>query len=254
MDLGNLGQAVCQIAFDAGQNVLNYYNNRIHTAQNAMIKDDGSPVTQADMASNQIIAKGLAALSPSFPIVSEEDTIPEINGGDTFWLVDPLDGTKQYIARTGEFTVNIALVKDFYPILGVIYVPTQDRIYLGFERFARTGRGAQADEAITCRDYPPMGIDVVYSRSEKNAAALPFKMPGPIASKHYVASSLKFCLIAQGRFDVYIRNQQTAEWDTGAGQAIVEAAGGAVLGSDNCRLRYQKPHWINGSFMVTGHV
>lgn len=254
LNFDSLATSVSQIAYNAGQIILKYYHNRIHTTANMTLKDDGSPVTSADFAANQAIIEQLLALTPSIPIVAEESPPPHIEQGKSFWLVDPLDGTKQYIDRTGEFTVNIALVENHRPVLGVIYVPTQDRIYVGYKGSARTGRGAEADERIYGRDFPPTGLDVVYSRSDENQRLVSFPVPitSPIRDYHYLSSSLKFCLIAQGRFDVHVRGKRTFEWDTAAGQAIVEAAGGLVLGPDGLPLQYQKPQWLNSSFMVLG--
>lgn len=251
--LDSLATSVSQIAYNAGKVILKYYYNRIHTQSNMTLKEDGSPVTSADLASDQLIIEQLSLLTPSIPIVTEESQHPQIGQGDDFWLVDPLDGTKQYILRTGEFAVNIALIEKQRPVLGIIYIPTQDKIFVGYNGIARMGRGAEAEDRIYGRDIPPSGLEIVYSRND-NHPSQPFPIPitHPIREYGYVSSSLKFCLIAQGRFDLHIRHDPTYEWDTAAGQAIVEAAGGLVLGPDGSPLVYQKKEWLNPGFMVLG--
>jgi 3'(2'), 5'-bisphosphate nucleotidase len=252
LNLNNLAPSVIQAAYDAGQVILKHYSNPSASAQQITMKDDGSPVTSADLDANQLIVERLAALTPTIPIVTEESSYPDVKPGEAFWLVDPLDGTKQYIARTGEFTVNIALVHNRRPVLGAIYVPTQDRIFIGYDDVARTGRGIEADEVLNGRIVLPTGLEAVYGRSEKTEKGSAFSLPGPIYAQYYVASSLKFCLIAQGRFDIYLRSAPTYEWDTAAGQAIIEAAGGIVVTIDGQPLDYQKPDWLNPAFMVLG--
>jgi len=250
LNLNDLAPSVIQAAYDAGQIILKHYSNPNASSRQITKKDDGSPVTQADLDANQLIVERLTNLAPTIPIVTEESPFPDVKSGEAFWLVDPLDGTKQYIARTGEFTVNIALINNRRPVLGVIYVPTQDRIFIGYDDSARTGRGLEANEALNGRIVLPTGLEAVYGRGEKTETNFP--LPGPIYAQYYVASSLKFCLIAQGRFDIYLRSDPTYEWDTAAGQAIVEAAGGSVVTIDGQPLSYQKPGWLNPAFMVLG--
>lgn len=250
MDLNNLAPLVTQIAYDAGQTILKHYSNMETSLHQIIIKEDGSPVTLADLDANKLIIERLTTLDPTIPIVTEEEPCPDVAVDETFWLVDPLDGTKQYIARTGEFTVNIALIHKRRSVLGVIYVPTQDRVFIGFDNIARTGRGLEANEPLNGRIAFPEGLEAVYGRSEKIKEETAFPLPAPIYAHYYVASSLKFCLIAQGRFDVYLRSDPTYEWDTAAGQAIVEAAGGSVVTINGEPLEYQKPGWLNPAFMV----
>jgi len=251
LNLQDLAPSVMQAAYDAGQIILKHYANLDTASHQASIKDDGSPVTPADLDANQLIVERLTALAPTIPIITEEGLSPDVEPGEFFWLVDPLDGTKQYIARTGEFTVNIALVHKYRSVLGVIYIPTQDRIFIGYDNVALTGRGLEANETLHGRIAFPAGLEAVYGRSEKiKKEETAFPLPGPIYAHYYVASSLKFCLIAQGRFDVYLRKEPTYEWDTAAGQAIVEAAGGSVVTINGESLSYQKPGWLNPAFMV----
>ncbi|MEI8295719.1 MAG: 3'(2'),5'-bisphosphate nucleotidase CysQ [Alphaproteobacteria bacterium] len=252
MNLKDIAPSVIKAAYDAGQIILKYYANPGAYDHKTTIKDDGSPVTAADIAANNLIVERLAALTPTIPIVTEESSYPDVKPGEDFWLVDPLDGTKQYVDRTGEFTVNIALIRDRRPVLGAIYVPTHDRMFIGYDGVASTGRTKTTNEIIKGRTVPPIGLSAIYGRREKVEKELAFALPAPIYSQHYLASSLKFCLVAQGRYDVYIRRDPSYEWDTAAGQAIVEAAGGRVVNADGQPLEYQKPDWLNPGFVVMG--
>ena len=195
------------------------------------IKDDGSPVTEADHRAEAIILEALGSAYPEIPVVAEEEAcagrIPEI--GERFFLVDPLDGTRGFVNRTGEFTVNIALVEKGVATVGVIYVPDSHRLYYGEQgegAFRSVEGGAM--EAIQVRTGPASGLTVLASRTtaEKTAARLSHLK---IAEFLPSSSSLKFCLLAEGSADLYPRYGRTMEWDTAAGQAILEAAGGRVM-------------------------
>jgi 3'(2'), 5'-bisphosphate nucleotidase len=219
-------------------------------------KADKSPVTDADHAAEEIIVRGLRALTPDTPVVAEEEMaagrVPSLNGG-LFWLVDPLDGTKEFIKRNGEFTVNIALIEQGEPVLGVVGIPVQGRVYAG----AR-GQGAWVDDAmgrrpIACRAVPAEGVTVVASRSHGDEHALQQFLTGrQVAGVVHAGSSLKLCRIAEGQADLYPRHSRTMEWDIAAGHAVLSAAGGAVLELDGLPLRYGKPGLENPHFVARG--
>lgn len=220
-------------------------------------KGDASPVTEADRLGEEIILAGLSALAPEIPVLAEEaaagGAIPEL--GREFFLVDPLDGTKEFITKTGEFTVNIALIRDGAPALGVVYAPAMSKIYLGVKGrgawMRRTGAGEEA-QPIRARTAPANGLVAVASRSHRGPETDAFLSTLTIADFAAAGSSLKFCLIAEGLADVYPRLGRTMEWDTGAGQAVLEAAGGRVVDfNTGDALRYGKkargfdnPHFI----------
>lgn len=218
-------------------------------------KDDASPVTEADERAEQLIVPALQALAPEVPIVAEEAVaagrIPEV--GDWFWLVDPLDGTKEFISRNGEFTVNIALVHHGEPVLGVVLAPALGRLFAG----AR-GQGAFVDErgttrAVRVRAVPEAGLTVVASRSHGDAAALDAFLGGrKVASLTNAGSSLKLCLVAAGEADLYPRLGRTMEWDIAAGHAVLAAAGGRVDRLDGTPLSYGKPGFDNPHFVASG--
>jgi 3'(2'), 5'-bisphosphate nucleotidase len=220
-------------------------------------KEDASPVTEADEAAEALILAELRALELRAPVVSEEAAAagrtPEI--GRRFWLVDPLDGTKEFISRNGEFTVNIALIEDERPTLGVVYAPALERLFSGVD-----GQGALLEESagsrpIHCRRVPPEGLTVVSSRSHGDAAALDRFLGGRrVAASTNAGSSLKFCLVAAGEADLYPRLGRTMEWDTAAGDAVLRAAGGRVTEVDGRELRYGKPGFANPHFIADGLI
>ena len=218
-------------------------------------KSDASPVTEADERAEAVITQGLRSLAPGVTIVAEEAVAggdrPEV--GRWFWLVDPLDGTKEFIHRNGEFTVNIALVRDGEPVLGVVFAPAIGRLFAGVK-----GQGAFAVDgtvrsAIRCRTAPPEGLTVVASRSHGDAAALDAFLAGrKVARTTHAGSSLKLCLVAAGEADLYPRLGRTMEWDIAAGHAVLSAAGGRVDTLDGAALRYGKPGFDNPHFAATG--
>jgi 3'(2'), 5'-bisphosphate nucleotidase len=218
-------------------------------------KDDASPVTQADERAEALIVPALAALMPGVPIVAEEAVakgqVPEVAG--RFWLVDPLDGTKEFISRNGEFTVNIALIEDGIPVLGVVFAPAIGRLFAGAVGLGAHVEDAQGRRAIACRATPAAGLTVVASRSHGDAAALDALLAGrKVASLASAGSSLKLCLVAAGEADLYPRLGRTMEWDIAAGHAVVLAAGGAVCRLDGTPLAYGKPGFDNPHFYATG--
>jgi 3'(2'), 5'-bisphosphate nucleotidase len=242
-----------EITRQAGLAILEVYNRQFSVS----VKADDSPLTQADLASHHVIQAALHALTPGVPVLSEESVaIPyrERSTWQEYWLVDPLDGTKEFISRNGEFTVNIALVRDHYPVLGVVHVPVSGVSYFGAEGLG-CFRQAVGGEAAPIRVRKPgaQPPTVVGSRSHVNpdqerrlAGIGPHKMVG-------MGSSLKFCLVAEGSADFYPRLGPTSEWDTAAAQAVVEAAGGQVVRLDGGRLSYNtKESMLNPEFLVFG--
>ncbi|HEX9325800.1 MAG TPA: 3'(2'),5'-bisphosphate nucleotidase CysQ [Reyranella sp.] len=220
-------------------------------------KADKSPVTDADHAAEEIIVRGLRALTPDTPVVAEEEMaagrVPVLNGGP-FWLVDPLDGTKEFIKRNGEFTVNIALIEDGKPTLGIVLAPATDTLWRG-----AIGLGADKSEkggaftAITTRTPPANGLTACASRSHAIYSDLDIWFRSnnlTVADRVQAGSSLKFCLIAEGRADIYPRFGPTNEWDTAAGQGVLEAAGGEVVTTDGRPLAYGKPGFGNPHFIA----
>lgn len=242
-DLENLLDIALVAARDAGSAILAIYATDFTVAQ----KSDRSPVTPADVQAETAILHRLEAATPMIPVVSEErvgqDGLPPLSQG-RFWLVDPLDGTREFIGKNGEFTVNIALIEAGRPLLGVVGVPAQGLLYTG----AGPGTARRIDAAgksmpIRCRTCPEDGAILVHSRShgdaealDKWAAASGIKVKGRLAA----GSALKFCLVAEGSADLYPRLGRTMEWDTAAGQAVLEAAGGKVLQLDGRPLFYGK--------------
>jgi 3'(2'), 5'-bisphosphate nucleotidase len=218
-------------------------------------KADRSPVTAADERAEALIVPGLRALRPSWPVVAEEAAargdIPAV--ARRFWLVDPLDGTREFVARNGEFTVNIALVDAGAPVLGVVYLPVLDRLYAGV-----AGQGAWLVEQglrcpIRCRKVPDAGMTVACSRAHGDGPALEAWLGAQqVASRVAAGSSLKFGLLAAGQADAYARFGRTMEWDTAAGHAVLAAAGGSVCDLAGQPLRYGKPGFENPHFIARG--
>ncbi|MFT6747941.1 MAG: 3'(2'), 5'-bisphosphate nucleotidase [Glaciecola sp.] len=243
-------QNILPILKAAGKVILDIYNN-----ENILVnyKDDDSPLTQADTAANKLIVEYLNEHF-SYPIISEEDEqIPFSTRKEyiTFWLVDPLDGTKEFINRNGEFTVNIALIKNGSPVFGGIYVPVQDTFYFGEEgKGAFVKKGAGELQSISVNE---IGSDLVAvgSKSHAKEEESNFYENIGVSKAVSVGSSLKFCMIASGQADVYFRSGPTMEWDTAAGHAIVKAAGGEVYKDLECKevFTYNKESLLNGSFL-----
>lgn len=246
-------EQVLPITRAAGQAVLDVYATNFEVRG----KSDASPVTAADERAEAIILAALAKLTPSIPVVSEEAAAaghaPAV--AESFWLVDPLDGTKEFINRNGEFTVNIALIENGYPTLGVVLAPALSWLFAG----AR-GIGAFLEEnaqrrPIACRATPAAGLTVVASRSHGDAEALEKFLAGrKVASQRNAGSSLKLCLVAAGECDVYPRLGRTMEWDIAAGDAVLRAAGGMVKTLAGEPLVYGKPDFTNPHFAAWGLV
>ncbi len=247
--------AMASLALEAGRLAMAIYESDFAVEA----KGDASPVTEADRLGEAIILRGLDRLAPHIPVLAEEAAsegkIPSL--GNEFFLVDPLDGTREFVTKTGEFTVNIALVRNGAPVLGVVFAPAIGKLYRGvvgkgatLTKIAEGRPGATAP--INARQTPTRGLIAVASRSHRGPETDAFLETLDVADFAAAGSSLKFCLIAEGLADVYPRLGRTMEWDTGAGQAVLEAAGGRVVvfGGEE-PLRYGKlprgfdnPHFI----------
>ena len=249
--------ALFPVARDAGQAIMEIY--KASEGIEIQRKADDSPLTQADQASNKVICEALEQLNPKFPIISEENKeIPyeERQNFSFSWMVDPLDGTKEFIKRNGEFTINIALIEKGNPILGVVHVPVSGITYYGF-------KGGGAFKILNDETVQQIGVDVyrvnqtglrfVCSRSHMSEAVKNYLAQFAQPQTLSMGSSLKFLLIAEGKADIYPRLAPTMEWDTGAAQAILEAAGGKVLRhDDHTPLVYNKSNLLNPYFIALG--
>lgn len=235
--------ALVALALRAGEAILSIY----HSGIDVSVKGDGSPVTAADTAAEAIILAGLKDIAASIPVVAEEEVaagrVPETK--QRFILVDPLDGTREFISRNGEFTVNIALIEDGVPVQGVVYAPALGEIYWG-ERgggaHSASADGCRAGpaQAIAARPAPDAGLTVIASRSHLSDETRALVESLPVASFASAGSSLKFCKLAAGEADLYPRLGRTMEWDTAAGDAVLRAAGGMVATLDGKPLLYGK--------------
>lgn len=243
---------LCSLAHRAGAEVLRVYRAAESTPIAHHTKADQSPLTEADLASHRCICAALRVLTPDIPVVSEEEAPERLPAGtQRFWLVDPLDGTKEFLARTGEFTVNIALVEDGFPALGVVQVPATGAVYWGgLGLGAHRAVDGQTDR-IRVTAVTPACRRVLASRSHMDEDTRRFiDRLGPVTLVQ-AGSSLKFCRVAEGSADLYPRLGPTCEWDTAAAQAVLEGAGGQVLTLDGARLTCGKPGWRNPFFVAS---
>ena len=252
-----LREAVIAIACRAAGEILDVYASEFAITR----KDDRSPLTAADLASHRCIVEGLRALTPDIPVLSEESRDIDIarrREWTTLWLVDPLDGTREFIKRNGEFTVNIALIKDGVATFGVIQQPVTGVLWhgaLGGGAFRRERSEESEEIPIRVRTPATMPLRVAASRSHRDERTQALLDALPDSQAVACGSSLKFCRIAEGGIDLYPRFGPTSEWDTAAGQAILEAAGGAVLDPRGRPLRYnQRDTLLNGDFLAFGDV
>jgi 3'(2'), 5'-bisphosphate nucleotidase len=244
---------VLEIAREAGRIILGHF----HSDQKAVAKEDESPLTIADLESNSYIRGKLAELTPSIPIISEEsivNTYDERASWDSFWLVDPLDGTKEFIKKSGYFTVNIALVRNGSPILGVIEVPYFDEVYYASnnEAYHESRRNSMGANQLHVRTLEPDNMAIVASRDHCGPAVKALCDRMPEATLKSIGSSLKFCLVAAGLADVYLRDVPTMEWDTAAAHAILRAAGGEIYTLDGGVLTYNKESLRNPHILSIG--
>lgn len=241
--------AVVEVARRAGAAILDVYASGESFVR---AKPDDSPLTVADLRAHELIASALARIAPGVPVLSEEGAeVPwtRRRGWRRHWLVDPLDGTREFLSRNGEFTVNIALIEDTRPIFGVVHVPVRARSYWGMP-----GRGAWVDGTpIHVRPVPASPLRIVGSRSHRGDTLDAFL--ARIGAHEFVpcGSSLKFCVVAEGAADLYPRLGPTNEWDTAAGHAVLEGAGGSVSTLDGAPLAYnERPGLLNPSFIACG--
>jgi len=245
-------------AIEAGRAAYAIYRGdfEVHT------KPDESPVTAADHAAEQIILARLSQGASGIPVVAEEQVaagnVPP--SAATFFLVDPVDGTKEFIQKRGDFTVNIALVRNGVPQLGVVYAPAKSRLFAGDAVKREAFRSDQSPEnpelaprtPVHTRQPAPKGLTVVASRSHRSPETDEWLAQVKVADLVSVGSSLKFCLVAAGEADLYPRLGPTMEWDTAAGHAVLSAAGGEVVNLDGSPFRYGKPGFRNSFFIATG--
>lgn len=221
-------------------------------------KSDDSPVTAADLAADAIISEGLRAAFPDAAIVTEEQAATHAGSARSFFIVDPLDGTKEFVGRRGDFTVNIAWVEDGVPLRGVVYAPARARLFMTSPDGTAVEEGGPFDpdrpgvpEPIRVRAPDPDALSVVASKSHRDAATDAYIARYRVADTRSAGSSLKFCLVATGEADLYPRLGRTMEWDTAAGDAVLRAAGGAVVRADDLSpLRYGKPGHANPHFLA----
>ena len=259
--LERLIDPVRMIAREAGMLICQYFDPAGMADVDA--KADGSPVTLADQRAEAFITPRLHELTPGIPVIGEEaaeaGTLPDLHHG-TFWLVDPLDGTKGFIKGSGDFTVNIALLIDDRPVLGVIIAPVLAEEYLGYglgTAMERHGNAGAADRAIVVQQPRPDGLRVSASKNHNVPGKLDAFLTGrKVAECNARSSSLKFCEVAAGRSDIYPRFGPTCEWDTAAGQAILESAGGVVTALDGGPFVYGKADqkFLNPGFIAWGGV
>lgn len=251
-------QQIIAIAREAGDAIMEVYGGEIEVQR----KDDSSPLTLADLAAHHIIESGLAKLMPQLPILSEESAAIPYTTRSTwrrYWLVDPLDGTREFIKRNGEFTVNIALIDDGKPMMGVVYAPAKDLLY-----YASTGCGAFKQESrlekaqpIQARTLDLSNLTVAGSRSHSDARMQAFlqSLSGKLLAPRLISlgSSLKICLVAEGMADVYPRLGPTSEWDTAAAQCVLEQAGGRLTNIQGVPFCYNtKDSLLNPEFFACG--
>ena len=250
---------VRRVAIEAGEITLPYFE-MLFTAD-VQSKQDGSPVTQADHEAESYIQNALKEILPDVPFIGEESfalgNAPDIKGADYFWLVDPIDGTKEFLSGGPDFTVNIALIRNHEPILGVIYAPARGVLYAGYggDTAIRWSAETDNDKPIQVRRAPNAGLTVLSSMRH----GAPEKLDGFLSDFKIEkilkrASSLKICLIAEGKADIYPRLGPTCEWDTAAGDAILRAAGGAITDLQGNALRYglnTRPDFSNPEFVAS---
>ncbi len=243
---------ICILAEKAGTEAMRFYKG----GASVTLKEDSSPLTDADRASHDFLMRFLPGLIPGVPVISEESQNPTHGLADAqgrFWLVDPLDGTKEFLKGTGEFTVNIAMIEQSRPVIGVVHAPA-----IGLTYFADLVNGSfrqkQNDPPERIRVQPPAQprLRVVASKDHAGPAVKAMLARLPEAELKSMGSSLKFCLVAEGSADLYLRDVPTMEWDTAAAQCIVEAAGGRVCTLDGNPLRYGKPGLKNPAIITVG--
>ncbi len=256
IDRKALVSAMRRLSIEAGRAIMDVYQRE---DLGVRAKDDASPVTEADEAADALISAGLRAEFPGIPLVTEEQAATHDLSARIFLIVDPLDGTKEFIKRRGEFTVNIALVEDGTPTLGVVYAPAKERMFLTPATggvIEETGdfdlEKAGPTKPIRVASPDTAALRVVASKSHRDQATDDYISRYPVQDMVSAGSSLKFCLVAAGEADFYPRLGPTMEWDTAAGHAVLGAAGGSVLVKKTHEpLRYGKPEFRNPFFLAT---
>jgi 3'(2'), 5'-bisphosphate nucleotidase len=246
-----------ETAIEAGQVIMEIREKKF----DVLFKDDNSPVTLADQAAEDIILRDLKKLTPSIPIIAEENTNKKglVDVGDVFWLVDPLDGTKEFITDSDEFTVNIALIEYGVPTFGIVYAPALSVLYMTKTPTSAVIRELDKnmianEKSIMVRKVPYEGITAITSKSHGDETTEDFLQKYNITQRLSKGSSLKFCLLAAGEADFYPRFGPTMEWDTAAGHAILNAAGGHISHLDGTPFHYHKKDFRNGPFIANAHV
>ncbi|PCI49999.1 MAG: 3'(2'),5'-bisphosphate nucleotidase [Alphaproteobacteria bacterium] len=258
IDYPLLAGTLYETTLEAGRKIMEIFAQDFEV----IYKDDKSPVTEADQAAETIILRDLARIAPNIPIIAEEQAsagnVPDV--ADIFWLVDPLDGTKEFVRKGTDFTVNIALIENGQPTFGIVYAPALGRMFVAkdpataVQMNITNGRYIEAEEMMAVRNVPDTGIVAVASKSHRDAQTNAFLEKLGITHIVSTGSSLKFCLLAAGEADIYPRFGPTMEWDTGAGHAVLKAAGGTVKNPDGTDFRYKKPGFRNGFFIANGKV
>ncbi|WP_393938183.1 3'(2'),5'-bisphosphate nucleotidase CysQ [Aeromonas rivipollensis] len=238
------------IARAAGDAILTIYRQPFAVEY----KQDESPLTAADQGAHEVIVQALARLTPDIPVLSEEsdaETMQARLGWSRYWLVDPLDGTKEFVSRNGEFTVNIALIEESRPVWGLVYAPVLDKLWYGGKEVGAWRVADGAHKAIQTRPHEAgQAWRVVGSRNHLSQETLDYLAPFGEIELVSMGSSLKFCIIAEGGAELYPRLAPTCEWDTAAAQAVLEGAGGSVTQLDGSALAYNKPDILNPWFVA----
>jgi len=253
-------EAIVAAAIEAGKVVHDFYRGKFEVQRKA----DASPVTDADHAAEAVILGRLKEIAPQIPVIAEEEVaagrVPAI--GNEFFLVDPLDGTKEFIQKRGDFTVNIALIRDRSPVLGVVYAPAKTSLFAGNVTAGTAFRSDQSTDSaslaprrsIHVRPVPASGVIAVSSRSHSTPETDAYLAQVNVVDRVSVGSSLKFCLVATGEADLYPRLGPTMEWDTAAGHAVLLAAGGTVSAPGGVPMQYAKPGFRNSYFVASGKL
>ena len=255
MDFDRLIPIFRRLALEAGDRIMAVYNGPDFAVK---VKSDTSPVTEADEAADEIISVGLRAAYPDLVLITEEQAASHALTASTFLIVDPLDGTKEFVQRRGDFTVNIAYVENGVPLRGVVYAPAQDRLFYTLPDGSSVEETGAFDKAVVGA-LTPIGVTkpdngalmVVASKSHRDAATDEYISKYSVKDMKSAGSSLKFCLVATGEADLYPRLGRTMEWDTAAGDAVLRGAGGKVVRFDDHKaLTYGKAGWDNPFFIA----
>jgi len=255
MDLATLVPVMRRLALEAGDLILAVYNSPDFAVR---AKSDSSPVTEADEAADALIAAGLRAAFPDVPLITEEQAASHAQTATSFLIVDPLDGTKEFVQRRGDFTVNVAYVREGVPVAGIVYAPAQQRLFYTLPdgtaveetgSFLKDAPGPLRRLSVSQPDNA--ALMVVASKSHRDQATDDYIARYHVRDMTSAGSSLKFCLVASGEADLYPRLGRTMEWDTAAGDAVLRGAGGHVVRFDDHQpLAYGKPGWDNPFFIA----